>query len=580
MRATTFWIPISMCVIVLSIEFYTKGLSGRGYAIKNFFCIKKMWKSEILSALLHDSFLTYRGPDDKSDLWRKLRDIILNPQNDKWKDVLDCLKDNSLKEYEIIFKNEKKPRWGRILGKTNVLPVFVVSNDAFKTCTTRVCEFKSVGQTKDRCCVSYESSPPEISYKLYNLILNCTNQCQIIKDRICSENSKGSCVDNKMLAELDSLESIDALSATSAAFFFLVDTDICDSLHGKYKCDLIRYMLQANFYSKLAPEVSLKKTTASMTKVRCGDGAIFNQHGMSTLVHCLVSLEPGPKQVVLFLNYEKTNFKEMFENSRTDEMHEKWPDVVVFRGSYKDPKVQVETREYLIRMWDNLECVNLPKDQKMQVISVEIYTAIFEIKQMESIPVHREHDDNWQTYENAIKEAMDHLKYQQFTSIVVSSGGMKMTFAGCVALNCLKKNKQLSNIKHAAGVSGGAWALSIYFTHIHDNDENSFFETFMPYYKNTQNILLNVESKNNPCNVNMIWDFVKDFHLPEFTQDLGTVMHNIQLDWKTFVEIILQPNNTEQVRTYLNLGAQTPGNQPIVCLSFGILPHAHVTANL
>lgn len=420
--------------------------------------------------------------------------------------------------------------------------------------------------------------------------------------------------------KIEHLSHIDALSATSAAFFWLVDSTICKAVRSNAFCKVSQSILTPLHYSNLSPQIMLGEKNTGSKYVKCGDGAMFNQHGLSTLVHCLKSTqitnETPPPQVVLFINYEKTNFEEMFEDEAAQ--HKKWPDVAVFEGSFQPPVIQHnENREFLCQKFSGLRTINAKI--QMDVVSVEVYTGEIGIDQNESIHLNVNHDSHWKRYEENIIRALEAVEDEIFTSIVISSGGMKMAFAGCVALNWLKKKEKLSNVTHVAGVSGGGWALNIYFKHIFTAPK--CFDTFMPYYKMTQQQLLNKREirapETNQCGA-YIWDTTKemfsnlDTALDSFTRNLflpmlpmtafklaarqvgqhaaaalsfpaamADMLHSISLKWTEFVSSVVQ-HDVDPVEIQEILGIYDK-NQPLqsttfphICISFCILPDSYV----
>ena len=143
---------------------------------------------------------------------------------------------------------------------------------------------------------------------------------------------------------------------------------------------------------------------------------------------------------MLFINYEETNFAEMFADEEAQ--HKKWPDVAVFEGSFRAPVILKggENDAFLCQKFSGLRTINA--NIEMDVVSVEVYTDKIGIDQNESIHLNVNHDSHWQRYEQNIIKALDAVENEIFTSIVISSGGMKMAFAGVRGTQLAEEKRQ------------------------------------------------------------------------------------------------------------------------------------------
>ena len=575
-----------------------------------------VWRSEVLL----DSLTRYRSPTN----WKLVSDSVLKSK-EMVQTLQACLRSNVTRKYELTLTDDADaavaqttpaPPWGATLN-SNVLPVFAMMNMGTGTCVATICDFKTVN--KKRCCVSYDAPQKIIKYKEYDLQIQDGNQHRFRWVQARSDSPESNKV--TLSRNFERLSHIDALSATSAAFFWLVDSKICEAVRNETFCKVSQSILTPLHYSNLSPQVKLleEKNTGSKY-VKCGDGAMFNQHGLSTLVHCLQSTQSTNEQVVLFINYEETNFAEMFADEEAQ--HKKWPDVAVFEGSFRAPVILKggENDAFLCQKFSGLRTINA--NIEMDVVSVEVYTDKIGIDQNESIHLNVNHDSHWQRYEQNIIKALDAVENEIFTSIVISSGGMKMAFAGCVALNWLKKKGKHRNLTHVAGVSGGGWALNIYYTHIFTAPK--CFDTFMPYYKMTQQQLLSKRElgahETKQCGTSYIWDttqnmltnldaaldsFTRNLFLPmlpktafelaarqvgqhaaaalSFPAAVAEMLHGISLKWTEFVSSVVQHGaNPVDIQKTLGIydekqplsGQST--RLPHLCISFCILPDSYV----
>ena len=256
------------------------------------------------------------------------------------------------------------------------------------------------------------------------------------------------------------------LSTTSAAFagvfgvkFFkgftrdLYDAKPKDGLLLAIEDFVLPLYVEDPRFLDIAPEIKSACNDQGLQHTfRCGDGALFDQHALFSLLSHFEDDKASTLSVAV-LNNEETNVQEwVYKNEK---VHKHFPDIAMF--------VELELKG-VVRFGEKAAIKKYRardlKNRSIYVYLVEIYAASF--KSVDTLP-HTPRAIQWaEVASMASQVAKSAFIPKDLVGIACSGGGFKsstMTWGFLFRMNQLKK---LTKLKAMSGTSGGAWGIYLY----------------------------------------------------------------------------------------------------------------------